>query len=151
MTLNSPLRDLHPVPSLSLGVIERGIGEREESVGRGRDLDRAGDAAAHRDADRLRDGVGEHRLRHDGGADPLGESRRISLGSLIALLESEIGRKATVTGMPDQPGDVRTTWADVSLAEAELGYRPSVPIEEGIRRFVTWLKGRREEGGGLPA
>jgi len=78
----------------------------------------------------------------------LGESRRVSLGELIALLEREIGVPAKIEAMPDQPGDVRTTWADVSRARADLGYDPKVPIEEGIRRFVAWLLARRGAAGG---
>jgi UDP-glucuronate 4-epimerase len=73
----------------------------------------------------------------------LGESRRVSLGTLIAILEKELGVPAKIQSMPDQPGDVRTTWADVSRARAELDYDPKVPIEEGIRRFVAWLRERR--------
>ena len=47
--------------------------------------------------------------------------------------------------LPEQPGDVKMTCADISHARANLGYDPRVPIEEGIRRFVAWLKAQRAE------
>jgi len=72
----------------------------------------------------------------------LGESRTVELRELIALLERELGRKARIDRQPPQPGDVPQTFADVSKARRLLGYDPRTPIEEGIRRFVGWFKGR---------
>ena len=70
----------------------------------------------------------------------LGESRRVSLSRLIEVIEHETGAKARVESLPDQPGDVRMTCADIGKARRLLGYDPRVPIEEGVRRFVTWLR-----------
>ncbi|MET0648278.1 MAG: GDP-mannose 4,6-dehydratase [Pyrinomonadaceae bacterium] len=72
----------------------------------------------------------------------LGGSRTVSLSELIALLERELGRKARIDRQPPQPGDVPQTYADVTKARRLLGYDPQTPIEEGIRRFVEWFKGR---------
>jgi len=120
----------------------------------GAPVTRFGDGSSERDytyVDDIIDGV-EQALRRVGGYKiyNLGESRRVSLSALIGILEAEIGAKAVVKEMPEQPGDVRTTWADVSRARAELGYEPKVPIEEGIRRFVAWLRPRagRSPGSG---
>lgn len=77
----------------------------------------------------------------------LGESMRIPLSTLIALLEAKIGIPAKIQAMPNQPGDVRATWADVTKAREELGYDPKVPIEEGLSRFVAWFRERRSGGG----
>ncbi|HEX8339205.1 MAG TPA: NAD-dependent epimerase/dehydratase family protein, partial [Pyrinomonadaceae bacterium] len=74
----------------------------------------------------------------------LGGSRTVELRELIALLERELGLKALIDRQPPQPGDVPQTFADVSKARRLLGYDPRTPIEEGIRRFVSWFK---EEGG----
>ena len=71
----------------------------------------------------------------------LGESQPISLGDLIAAIERALGKKAVIERLPCQPGDVKQTYADVSRAEAELGYRPSVCLEEGLSRFVAWFRG----------
>ncbi|MGI9107701.1 MAG: GDP-mannose 4,6-dehydratase [Pyrinomonadaceae bacterium] len=69
----------------------------------------------------------------------LGESRTVELRELIALLETELGRKAVIDRQPMQPGDVPQTFADISKARALLGYNPQTGIEEGIRRFVAWF------------
>jgi UDP-glucuronate 4-epimerase len=113
-------------------------------------LTRYGDGSSERDytyVDDIIDGV-ERALDRLGGFKiyNLGESRRISLSALIEMLESEIGIKAKLKEMPDQPGDVRTTWANIQKAKTELGYDPQVPIEEGISRFVKWLREQRASG-----
>jgi UDP-glucuronate 4-epimerase len=73
----------------------------------------------------------------------LGESRTVELRELVELLEAALGKKAVIDRKSDQPGDVPITFADVSRARAELDYRPQVPIEEGIRRFVAWFRAER--------
>lgn len=70
----------------------------------------------------------------------LGESRTIALREMIAALEKALGRKAAIQRLPEVPGDVKVTYADVSRARAELGYAPSCPLEEGLSRFVEWLR-----------
>ena len=71
----------------------------------------------------------------------LGESRTVELRELIALLERELGRDATIDRQPAQPGDVPQTYADISKARRLLGYDPQTQIEDGIRKFVEWFKG----------
>jgi UDP-glucuronate 4-epimerase len=75
----------------------------------------------------------------------LGESRTVELRELIALLERELGRRASIDRQPTQPGDVPQTFADITKARRLLGYDPQIDIEEGIRRFVEWYKGTRHE------
>ncbi len=116
----------------------------------GRALPRFGDGTSERDytyVSDIIDGVVKA-LDRIGGFHiyNLGESRRITLAMLIQLLERELGIPARIEPLADQPGDVRTTWADITRARSELGYDPSVPIEEGIRRFAAWLKGRGGAG-----
>ncbi len=72
----------------------------------------------------------------------LGESRTVELRELVELLEKALGRKAERQNLPDMPGDVPATWADISKAKQLLGYRPCVSIEKGLERFAVWLKGR---------
>jgi UDP-glucuronate 4-epimerase len=72
----------------------------------------------------------------------LGESQTVRLSYLIELLEQALGRKAIIDRQPPQPGDVPITYADISKAEAVLGYHPRVRIEEGIPRFVEWFRHR---------
>ena len=70
----------------------------------------------------------------------LGESRPISVNDLIAELEVALGKKALKTHLPLQPGDVDQTFADVTKAEKDLGYKPSTDIRTGLARFVAWLR-----------
>jgi len=72
----------------------------------------------------------------------LGESSTISLKELLTLLQNKLGKKADIQRLPMQPGDVLRTWADVSKAKEKLGYEPAVTKEEGIDKFITWLKNR---------
>lgn len=73
----------------------------------------------------------------------LGESRPVSLRDLIAALERALGKKAIIERLPLQPGDVDRTYADVSLARAELGYEPTTEIDDGLAEFVKWLRSER--------
>ncbi len=73
----------------------------------------------------------------------LGNSRTVKLGELIRLIEEALGKKAQVTLMAAQPGDVPITYADISKAREKLGYEPGTPIEEGVRKFVEWFRAER--------
>jgi UDP-glucuronate 4-epimerase len=73
----------------------------------------------------------------------LGESHTTTLLELISQLESAIGRKAVVHFLPDQPGDMRITHADIGRAKRILGYQPTTPIEVGMRRFIDWFLKKR--------
>jgi UDP-glucuronate 4-epimerase len=74
----------------------------------------------------------------------LGESRPISVNDLITELEIALGRKAVKTYLPLQPGDVDRTYADVTRAERDLGYKPSTDIRTGLARFVAWLRNEHD-------
>ncbi|MGH9261036.1 MAG: hypothetical protein ACRD08_14260, partial [Acidimicrobiales bacterium] len=70
----------------------------------------------------------------------IGGGERVRLDRLIALIGRTLGREPRIERHPDQPGDVRLTAADLSRAERELGYRPRIGIDEGIRRFTRWFE-----------
>ena len=72
----------------------------------------------------------------------LGEQDTISLRDLISLIEENLGKKAKIDQQPDQPGDVPLTFADISRARERLGYDPQVKVQEGVRRFVDWYRGK---------
>lgn len=69
----------------------------------------------------------------------LGESHTTSLSELVTLIEKHTGKTAVLDRQPMQPGDVETTYADVSHAGALLDYRPRFTMDEGIARFVAWF------------
>jgi UDP-glucuronate 4-epimerase len=75
----------------------------------------------------------------------LGESKTIELNRLILLLEEASGRNAKIKWLPDQPGDVPITYADISRARHDLAYNPKVSIEKGIIKFIEWYRKSREE------
>jgi UDP-glucuronate 4-epimerase len=70
----------------------------------------------------------------------LGESRPVRLDELIAAIESALGKKAILDRQPEQPGDVKQTYADVDKAVRELGYQPKTHLADGLQEFVNWLR-----------
>ena len=69
----------------------------------------------------------------------LGESQTTTLAELIASIELALGKKAIIEKLPDQPGDVPLTYADITKARDLLNYRPHTQIAEGIPKFVDWF------------
>jgi UDP-glucose 4-epimerase len=70
-----------------------------------------------------------------GGGEPT------SIARLLAMVARVVGVEPDPVYEPRRPGDVRMTMADVRLASDRLGYRPTVGIEEGIRRTVDSFQG----------
>ena len=75
-----------------------------------------------------------HHLYNIGNASP------IELRTMIETLGEALGKTPVVKRLPEQPGDVRQTFADVSRASRELGYQPTTPFREGVDRFVAWFR-----------
>jgi UDP-glucuronate 4-epimerase len=74
----------------------------------------------------------------------LGESETIQLKELIAAFESALGKKAKINQLPEQPGDVPLTCADISKARKLLGYNPTTPLSVGLPKFVEWFRGQQK-------
>jgi len=70
----------------------------------------------------------------------IGNNHPEPLLRLIEVLEDALGRKAERRLEPMQPGDVKSTYADLTAIERDLGFRPTITIEEGIPRFVAWFR-----------
>jgi UDP-glucuronate 4-epimerase len=70
----------------------------------------------------------------------IGNQSPVELLRFIGLLEENLGVKAQMNFLPLQPGDVPDTLADCSDLERAVGFQPSTPIEEGVRRFVAWYR-----------
>ena len=81
-------------------------------------------------------------------ADLMAESTACGIAQTTALIDlvhwiaAELGVEARIEMLPDQPGDVPLTFADVSKAREMLGYEPKVPIREGLKRYVAWYRAR---------
>ncbi len=111
----------------------------------GKPLPVFGDGTTRRDYTFIDDIIAGVRAAIDYKSSPyevinLGESRTVELRELISLLEQELNLKAQIERLPPQPGDVPQTFADISKARQLLNYDPQTPIEEGIRKFVTWFR-----------
>jgi UDP-glucuronate 4-epimerase len=76
----------------------------------------------------------------------LGGAATTSLAELVQHLERALGRPAKKNVLPDQPGDMPITFADVSLAEKELGYRCTTPLRQGVEEFCRWYVAHKREG-----
>ena len=68
----------------------------------------------------------------------LGNSSPVDLLYFIECIEDALGKKAEKKLLPIQPGDVAETFADITESERDLGFQPSIGIEEGIEYFVDW-------------
>lgn len=68
----------------------------------------------------------------------IGNNKPVELLRFIEVLEECLGKKAKKNFLPIQPGDVPETYADVEDLIRDFGFKPSTPIEVGIRRFVEW-------------
>jgi UDP-glucuronate 4-epimerase len=67
----------------------------------------------------------------------IGNNNPIELVKFIEVLEGCLGKKAEKNLLPMQPGDVHETCADVDDL-VNIGFKPSTPIEKGIKKFVEW-------------
>lgn len=114
-------------------------------ITRGEPIDQFGDGTTRRDytyIDDIVQGV-MAALQYDGAMFDifnLGESETVSLSELIAALESALGCKAKVNLLPEQPGDVPLTCADISKARRLLGYQPATKLRDGLPKFVEWFR-----------
>jgi UDP-glucuronate 4-epimerase len=70
----------------------------------------------------------------------IGNHARVPLMRYIEALEAVLGMKAKLELLPMQAGDVPSTEADTSALEAAVGFKPSTPVEVGVRRFVEWYR-----------
>jgi UDP-glucuronate 4-epimerase len=70
----------------------------------------------------------------------IGNNRPVELMTFIETLERKLGKRARLTLLPMQPGDVPATCADVDDLARDTGFKPSTSIEEGIERFVSWYR-----------
>jgi UDP-glucuronate 4-epimerase len=70
----------------------------------------------------------------------LGCGNPVENTQFVATLETLLGKKAIVNDVPVPDSEPLITYADISKASRLLGYEPKVMVEEGLRRFVDWLR-----------
>merc|ERR1711884_365166 len=115
-----------------------------DRVSKGLELQQFGDGSSSRDYTYISDivdGVVRAIDRpHPYQVFNLGKGDGTSLKEFIDLVQKHVGKKAIVQVMPDQPGDVPYTCADVAKARNLLGYKASMKFEDGIRETARWYK-----------
>jgi nucleoside-diphosphate-sugar epimerase len=111
--------------------------------------------AIHGDGEQSRDfvyvgDVAEANVLAAGAPGLRGEAMNIACGSgttvnaLAARINAVLGTRIVPVQEAARPGDVRHSYADVTAAAERLGFRPSVPFEEGLERTIRWYRERRD-------
>ncbi|KAJ8599222.1 hypothetical protein CTAYLR_006369 [Chrysophaeum taylorii] len=113
-----------------------------DKISRGVPIQQYGDGSSSRDytyIDDIVDGVLRSLDRPMGfQVYNLGNGKPTRLKDFIKLVEKEVGKPAIIELLPDQPGDVPRTCADISKAQALLDYNPKTPFADGIKKLVAW-------------
>ena len=113
-------------------------------IDRGEEVPMFGDGSTRRDytyVEDIADGVVRAVDRCSGlHLYNLGHSEPIELRAMIDALGQALGKVPRVRRLPEQPGDVRLTCADITRASTELGYFPRTSFREGIEAFVGWYR-----------
>lgn len=107
-------------------------------------IEQYGDGSSSRDYTYIDDIVQGVILSHDKAAGcevfNLGNGSPVLLLDFISTIESLVGKKATIKLLPDQPGDVPRTCANVTKAQRMLGYQPTTPLVVGLAKTWAWYK-----------
>lgn len=70
----------------------------------------------------------------------IGNNQPVSLMKFIETIEEKLGKEAKKEMLPMQPGDVQSTYADVSDLIKDMGYKPDTPLDIGVEKFVAWYR-----------
>ena len=69
----------------------------------------------------------------------MGNGKKISLKSLVFLLEKNFKKKFKVNLLDKQTGDIKDTLADITKAKKDLEFKPKISFMQGIKKFTTWF------------
>jgi UDP-glucuronate 4-epimerase len=64
----------------------------------------------------------------------------VSVNQVLALIEQIVGKPLQIRREAPQKGDMRDTYADTSLAQADLGFRPKTTLADGLAAEYAWLQ-----------
>ncbi len=76
-----------------------------------------------------------------GGVYNIGGGSRVELLEVFELIRRITRRSVTVERIEAQRGDMRDTYADTTRARADLGFAPTVTLEQGLRAQFDWMSG----------
>lgn len=122
-----------------------------DHISKGSPISRYGDGTTSRDYTYVADIIAGVRAAMDLAVEQLkadeccpvynlGHSEPVELRALIAAIEAQAGRKAGLEVLPEQPGDMRRTYANINKARAALGFRPTTTLADGLRQFARWYE-----------
>jgi UDP-glucose 4-epimerase len=74
-----------------------------------------------------------------GRAYNIGGGSRVTVNHVLEIIATLAGHPLDIQREPSQKGDMRDTFADTSLARADLGFAPTVTLEEGLEAEYRWL------------
>jgi UDP-glucose 4-epimerase len=69
----------------------------------------------------------------------IGSGSQITVNELVSKISNELGKVAKIRYSPMQKGDVAHTLADISRASEWLGWKPTVNIADGLRKYAEWV------------
>lgn len=74
----------------------------------------------------------------------LGSDHPVSLLEVIGIIEKHTGKKAIIKNLPENPLDIKATWANINKAKEILEWKPSVQIENGLKQCIEWYTQNRD-------
>jgi len=107
-----------------------------------------GDGEQTRDFTHIENVVGANLLAME-AAETHGEvvniacGEHISINQIIARINESLGKRVPAKYVPERPGDIKHSWADISLAQRVIGYRPTVSFADGLKRTIEWYAANR--------
>jgi nucleoside-diphosphate-sugar epimerase len=113
----------------------------------GRPLVRYGDGEQTRDftyvADVVTATVAARTKGVPGGVYNIGGGSRVTVNHVFEIIGRLVGQPVTLEQQPPQKGDMRDTYADTSRAATDLGFAPSITLEQGLAEEYAWLRSER--------
>ena len=70
----------------------------------------------------------------------LGTGESVEIIEIARMINKILGKDIPFEFGPDRPGEVKKLEADITLASESYGFKPTVTFEEGLRRYLEWLK-----------
>jgi len=77
----------------------------------------------------------------EGNTYNIGGGSKVSINEVLKILEKISGKNIKVKYNKPEKGDMKHTWADINKAKNDLGYFPTVGLEDGLEKEFKWLKG----------
>ena len=113
----------------------------------GRPLTRFGDGEQTRDFTYVADAVSATAAAATRGVPGrvynVGGGSRVTVNHVFDIIGRLVGHPMTIDQQPPQKGDMRDTYADTTRAASDLGFAPSITLEQGLAEEYAWLRSER--------